>query len=242
MNDDRIVRASGRRLLLALFIEYNLFGAAWGVAWHFVDPTRESIALEMLAFALFELIAFWRWGSPGAYFLSIEAIPIGSFQYLPNEKLAVDPAVIRCESWFSMLVGVVMIVSGAKEFCRWTLWSPPAPHFGYESTAEFSALISMFFGVAEVYCGYLILKMRKLGWHAVLALSAVYLTDIFLSWDLLDQFAIDYLNSKAEFVGKNPPNESQIELVQAVFPEAVLIGVVAILFAVALISRRMRNK
>jgi hypothetical protein len=239
-----VIYASRLRLLLATYIDFMLFGVVWEVALHFSGFYDLNYLFKMLGFVLFELLLYWRFGSPGLVFMSISA-----YTYNHNrdrlrgnpfkKQLLVDPNIYRRENWFTILLAVVMILEGSKQFVRWTMWTPPLPYFGFETTIYISAFISMALGVGNVIAGYLLLKLRRTAMYLTLSLSTVYVVSAIMSWEMWDGTAETMVRARRAFQGI-PVRPGEVEIMQFLLPEAIVAVAAAFLLAVIFVRKRLQ--
>ena len=115
--------ASRKRRLLAIYVDFVLFSAVYGVAHHFAEELLSGNVYKLLGFALLEACLLLGWKrSVGLHFLSIRRAEEG--------KLLVDPAIYQRESWLTIFLGVLLLLDGSKAFVRWTTFAVPRPSFG----------------------------------------------------------------------------------------------------------------
>ena len=243
--------ASGRRQLLAVYLDYLLFGGLWAlVLWalgpRFAAVTREAVVAKTLVFAVVEiaLVRFARW-SPGNALLSIE-LPGSELLYPPGPSAA-RPAVptvperqLLAETWWTVLFGVVAILSGVKQAVRWTVAAPPTPWFGLELPAAGSAALCIAVGVLECLVGAAALRLRP----AVLPLSAAVhgasIASAVLAYDLLPAWIAEYVTAWRAQQGLPASPADAAEAARWMPPFFVLLPVIALGWSV-LVWRRARR-
>ncbi len=238
-----VIIASWKRILLAAYIDYLIFSVFWEVVWHFIGPSEGPFLLKFLFFTMFELLSFWRIGSPGQYFVSIYSSEqewrMSQFRYNPaSSRLLVSPEIFNNESWLTILLGILFILDGSKECVRWTMWTPATPYFGLEPNFVTSIIISVIFGVVYIYIGYLLLKLKRSGFIAGIGTLIIYIVSIVLSWKYWDDYVTKYVIQKRAFQNL-PVREGEIEMMKMIMPEGVIIFSIIILFVLLLVGKKL---
>ena len=238
-----VISASLKRILLAAYIDYLLFSVFWEIVWHFIGPAEGPFLLKFLFFTMFELLSFWRIGSPGQYFLSIYSSEqewrMSQFRYNPaSSGLLVQPEIFNNESWLTILLGILFILDGSKECVRWTMWAPATPYFGLGPDFVTSTIISVIFGVVYIYIGCLILKLKKSGFITGIGTLIIYIVSIVLSWKYWDDFVTRYVMQRRAFQNL-PVRDGEIEMMKMVMPEGVIIFSIIILFVLLLVRKKL---
>jgi hypothetical protein len=224
-----------------------MFSAAWAlVLWAFSQafPTLETVpaVTKFVGFLVLEalLLRVVRW-SPGNELLGIRLRLAGEFLVSRQESflsgtLLVDPRLLRSEAWWTMLFGVVAILNGAKTAVRWTMFTPPAPVFGVQLSAEASAVVYVASGTLECLVGAAALQMR---WY-VLTVSVTYYglssLSAYLSRDLLPGWVEAYTQARRAYQGV-PVRPGEVEQMQAIVPLLSIIPLVLLVWALAVFLR-----
>jgi len=191
--------ATKKRKVLALYLDYLLFGVPWSIAVWILTSTvpgleREPWGARIVLFALLEwsILKFVK-SSPGQWLLGIRdvgrvdpSIPID--QGGVRITKVVEPWLKSNERWWIILFGVLAILNGSKSMVRWTMWGVAMPFFGIELTEATSAVVMTLFGMLECAVGIAALRLKPI----VLPLGVVNyganLVSIVLSWPLLPQW------------------------------------------------------
>ena len=243
--------ASGRRQLLAVYLDYLLFGGVWALAVWALGPrlagvTREAVVAKTLVFAIVEiaLVRFARW-SPGNALLSIE-LPGSELLYPPGRSAgrpavpAVPERLLLAETWWTILFGVLAILSGVEQAVRWTVAAPPTPWFGLELPAAGSAALCIVVGVLECLVGAAALRLRP----AVLPLSVVVhgasIASAVLAYDVLPAWIAEYVAAWRAHQGLPASPGEAAEAARWMPPLFVLLPPIALGWSV-LVWRRARR-
>ena len=113
------VYASRRRLLLAAYLDFCLFGAIWGLVLHVAPRPFHQPFLDVLAFVPLELLLFRTDRSPGQRMLGIRredpetVVDPGAPQRGRHVHL-VDPVLLAHENPLTIVLGVLFVNDGAK--------------------------------------------------------------------------------------------------------------------------------
>ncbi|MET0340689.1 MAG: hypothetical protein ABW252_06790 [Polyangiales bacterium] len=160
---------SRKRLLLAIYVDLLLFTtvsqlASWLVAQRAFSP---SLPVAAFAFAAIELGILRVGGSPGTWSLGI----------VRHEGVrAVLPAWPRRERWWTVLVGVLALLSGAKEATRWTVGLPPPPFMGLTLSWDQAAAVITTSGIVSILAGVGVLRTHARAALLGLAINLVTTT------------------------------------------------------------------
>lgn len=235
--------ASTKRLLLAVYLDYLIYGSAWEIVWYFIGPEKASLVFELLLFFLVESLLLWLYDTPGFRYLSIDSLPViksprdVQFNFFGKHRF-VDPTILNGERWYTMTIGVLFILDGAKLLARWTAYGPPLPFFGIETTVLSHAGFAICFGAISIFVGYLVLKLRRSA--LALGISLVVLQGIstLMSWDMWDTKVVEMVTARREYLGM-PIRPGEIEIMQALVPEGFLVILVLMLVALFLIRKRL---
>ncbi len=244
--------ASRWRLLLAAYVDYLLFGAVWAlVVW--VAPRvlpgfeREPLWVKLAIFAAVELflLRVLRW-SPGQRLLGI----------LPRRRAAADrsdatageetgfvvePRILASERWWTILIGVLLVLDASKALVRWTQFTPPAPWFGTVPTFAVAAVAAVGVGMVELWIAVGVLRLRRQVVFPAVALYGALAISALLSWRLWPQWAARYVEARRAFQGV-PVRDGEVELMQAVAPLVSLGAPIIWLLAVFAVWLRLRRR
>jgi len=240
---ESFIPPSKLRRLLAAYIDYLLFGMLWETAVHIIAPGGVSVLYKFFGFFIFEAVLMWRMGSPGMYFLSIYAASQTIFSSDENDKISamrlmVNPNIYSNEKWYTILIGVFIIISGCKEFIHWTVYTTPIPIFGFFPGAVMTAIINMIIGAIIIFAGYHILKLSKKGLYLTLLSGVIYIFSIIRGWGLWDEVVTQTMIERRALQGRTL-TDTEIELVRMLFPEIYLISTILLMLTVILIARRL---
>jgi hypothetical protein len=236
------VFASGTRLALAIYLDYLLFGSVWSLGLRFLASGESYDLAQYLSFASVEALLIWmvKW-SPGEFLMSMEYLrepddPIEPEGHRASGRLAVHSGIWARETVLTIALGVYFILDGTKSLVRWTTWSPPAPFFGSQLTADWGVVLAVVSGLVFIGLGAAALRLAPFAPHLVIAFSLFQLADIGVIWRLWDDFTREMIVRRREHKGL-PVREGEIEFAQAIMPEGAVAAALAQI-AVAVISRR----
>ena len=214
--------ASSKRLLLAVYLDFLIFSAAWGVLVFALADGQPFTAARYVAFVVLEAmaVALFKW-SPGYYALSIVDKSKELSAHEPGGMLGghpvVDVRILKQESLVTLGLGVYLVLEGTKGFVRWTMWTPPQPMFGVQLSAQASIVAAMVEGVVTTGTGLAVLRLHRLALPAVPLLAMVQLLNLALSWPLLPGFIAEAQMRRREFQGL-PVRPGEIEFLQKFMP------------------------
>jgi hypothetical protein len=193
----------------------------------------------------FLLLKNLRW-SPGSTMLSIrfdepERIePEGEgWSGLWDRPASVDGWIKSHESWLTLLLGVFLVNAGTKELVRWTMWQPPMPFFGFETTVHVSSVIAVSIGLVEIFLAWAVFRLRFVAVSIGVAYSLLNLISVVMSWDLWDAWVAEYVARRRAFQ-QLPIRENEIEQMQAITPEGVVVvlALLLVLFLILIVPLR----
>lgn len=223
--------ASKKRRGVGVYVDYLLFAAvAAPVQW--IAQSRGvqlHWAVVFFAFALVESSLIKKLGSSAGYW----ALGIVRREGAP----VVEASIKRRERWWTMALGVGLILKGAKDVVRWTEGLPPLPVFG--SGADVGAfLVVSALGAGNVGAGLAILRCRSVGAFMGMAVFVLEAGVLALSWSGIEGWIAARLSIRSELRGRGPVTAEQIAEFQGIF--YVTLGVGMILTAVALVFTYLR--
>jgi hypothetical protein len=235
-----LVPVSRRRLLLAIYLDFVVFSALWGLLDHYLFRGPEgwrslSGPAKFTTFLLLELLLHKtvRW-SPGRWLLSI--VPMGGTPVLdgPEEprRFGVPATILARENWLTLLAGTLLLLDGAKGVVRWTMFTPPAPFFGWIPGAAVWPWIAVADGMIECAIAYLFFRLRPAAVAVGIPYLGLTLASIVTSWDLWDAWVADYVVRRRAYQGL-PVRPDEIEKMQAFTPE---MQVAAIAFSLVIMA------
>jgi len=230
----RWIPARRGRVLLAACVDLLIASVPWAYLVAVTDRIAPGFAtqphmIQYAAFAIVELIVLNRTSlSPGAHLLGIRFATAKSGRsridiLWRNRVPFVDRNLRKSESWFSILVGLFLLYDATKALVRWTMYSPPLPLFGIQTSGLGGVLTSVTIGAIEALIACLVLRMRPgalmLGapFYGLLAVSAA------VSWNLWDDWAARYVVARRAYEGL-PVRPGEIESLQSMSPELVIVG------------------
>lgn len=242
MYADEYRPASRKRLVLAAYLDLVLFNTLAALAWRYVAPGQEPPWLKYAVFLGLEaaLMLVVRW-TPGEWLMSVRQIARAWDAIEPGGKSAapflVNARVWKRESFWTAALGVFLIVDGAKEAVRWTMWTPPLPWFGTRLDPEW-AMVS---GLVSLALGALVLRVHAAAPLAVAGASAATATSVLMSWSLWPEFAQGMVTRRRAFQGL-PVRPGEVELMQAALAWGVLAILAAQIVIVVAYRRRFTEK
>ncbi len=225
--------ASRGRLALAIYLDWIVFSVPWAFvhyallsvspAWNNLSTLAKFILFAALEVTLHRLI---KW-SPGATLLSVRyAHPIDPA--IPRDVAAttrravVNATVKARESWFTVLVGVLLLLDGTKTMVRWTMWAPPAPFFGdYVSDAAWP-VVAVLTGLLQCGLAVLFFRLRVLAGVASAGYFALALLSTIQSWNLWDGGVAEMTRRRRAYQGL-PVRADEIERMQSLTPEVLVV-------------------
>ncbi len=243
-------KVSLARRFLDVYVDYMIFGAAWALAvWGLskVFPTIETLPFlaKFLTFALAEVLLFKvvKW-SPGNDLLGIRLRLCDEYlasrqQSLFSGELVVDPRLKTNEAWWTMLFGVLAILDGAKSAVRWTMFAPPLPLFGIQSSETVSAVVSVAAGVAECSVGAAALQLHRMVFPLSASVYGLAALSAFLSRELWPRWIEASVVARRTFQGV-PVRAGEVEMMQSLAPWLAVFPVLLLAWAVAVHSRVRR--
>lgn len=210
-------QASKKRLFLAFYLDYLVFTAfSVPAAWLMLRTTgfQTGWLIQFAVFVVVEWATIRLIGSsPGTWMLGIERGD-GPPRVLPRIKTT--------ERWWTMLLGVGSVLSGAKAMVRWTQGQPVFPYFGLQS--ELGAIaVTTIVGAAVLSAGVLILRCRWEGSVLGIGVSVVQAIAVLLARPHAHDWAVRALTYRRELRGQEPPALEEMQVMETVFPVALLV-------------------
>lgn len=136
-----MIAANRRRIVLAAYLDYLVLGAlasllVWALESSIPALRAVSLPARLAVFLVVEILLLRqaRW-SPGSWLLALKVhrpsdLEGASQPTLGGRVFLVDRAIAEGERWWTFLLGVLSILSGAKSLARWTQFVAPAAVFG----------------------------------------------------------------------------------------------------------------
>jgi hypothetical protein len=245
-------RASRPRRLLAVYLDYLLFGALWALLFWSAsrlipELARLHPAVKAVVFVFGEVLLLrFVSRSPGHSLLGIRVAVSRAYlescqSSLLSPELVIEPRLLYVERWWTILFGILAILEGAKGAVRWTMFTPPAPFFGAQTSHAVSALLSLSFGILEILVGAAALRF----WRSLLPLAFVTYglaaLSAILSWDLWPEWIAASVKARRAWQDL-PVREGEIELLQAIMPALMIAVPVALILWALLIHLRARRE
>ncbi len=234
-----IFHASIKRRLLAVYIDFVMFGAAWIALSYFLRQALTLITPRfagLIIFAALEIVALKVKVSPGYSFLSIYPISLRRKDDAAKSKtmLLVDPRIKPFESWYAMILSVLFILDGSKSLTRWTLGMPALPFW-----SEAMPVVNILAGVVYFVIAYYILKLRRRGTRLAMIWMLVWMGYVCIAWNKWDGWIHDQLIARAALTGRDVQPEA-IAFVQQFVPEVFVIFIPVLLGLIYIAHRKMR--
>lgn len=218
--------ASIGRRILSWYVDYLFFAVAWVLLTYAVGAWIGigDLLLSLIVFLILRGVLGQFFVTPGAALLSID--PEGN----------VDRATRDRESWLTLTLGVMILLSGTKELVRWTQVGEVWPFFGFVPDPVAHIAISLVLGLLSVVAGCLILKLRRAGQLLGILLGLVYLLSAVLSWHLWDDLVARQVHARRAVQGL-PVRPGEVEFMQSLFPE-IVIGLCVVTILLLLVPSR----
>ena len=207
-----------RRLLLAIYLDLLLFVSAAALAsWLLRGGLGIDVGLGaiMLGFAVVELLAL-RWGrvSPGCWALGIVHA---------DGTRVVLPAWPARETWWTLLIGALGVLSGAKEVTRWTQGLPPPPFMGLSLSWDQAAAVVTTNGLLSMAAAIGVLRTRARAALLGALLSAIASASWLLSWHQIPTWVAARTIARRAVQGL-PVREGEIARMQWILPGGALVA------------------
>lgn len=231
--------ASKTRRILAVYVDFLLFSVVIAlVSWVLakVDPSLAVAPLwvQITTFLVVEAIILKvvAW-SPGHWSLGVYRANVPGL----GPKPIVNPSIANTERWWTMLLGVLIVLEGTKMAVRWALWHPPVPFMGIQLELAASTMLSVVMGAMLSAIGLFVLRCHTKAALLGMALYAISLISSVLSYELWSSWAAADVVARREYQGL-PVREGEIETIRHWMPMLVVAGP-ALMFAwLFAVSRR----
>jgi len=246
-----VVPAARRRIGLAGYLDYLVLGVPLGwLMWLYarVDPNVDRLpwAVRLISFLVLELLLVRqvRW-SPGSSLLGISvltptAVEEDSQETLAGRSFVVDAFLKREERWWTLLLGVFLVLDGAKAFTRWMWFVPPTHVFGIEIASALAPTVLVVEGAIAWMIAWGVLRLRTwpvLGGAVYMVLSSISET---VAWPVLPELIGRYTVLRRASQGLTV-RTGEVETMQAVMPYAIVITPAVIAVWLLFVALRARN-
>ncbi|MGB5351780.1 MAG: hypothetical protein WBN10_19380 [Polyangiales bacterium] len=226
---------SKKRFFLAFYLDYLVFTAfSAPAAWLILQATGFETGW-LIHFAVFVVV---EWAtirlvgsSPGSWMLGIERGD-GPPRVLARIKTT--------ERWWTMLLGVGSVLSGAKAMVRWTEGQPAFPFFGLQSEPAAIAVTTIV-GAAVLSAGVLVLRCRWEGALLGIGVSVLQSIAIVLGRPYVEDWMVRAMTHRRQLRGQEPPTLEQMQDMETVFAVVLVVfGTLTILLLLASFVRFRR--
>jgi hypothetical protein len=246
-----VVPAARRRIGLAGYLDYLVLGVPlawlmWLYAW--VNPGLDRLpwAVKLISFLVLEvlLVRQVRW-SPGSKLLGISvltptALEEGSQETLAGRRFVVDAHLKREERWWTLLLGVFLVLDGAKAFTRWMWFVPPTHVFCIEVSSALAPSVLVVEGAIAWVIAWGVLRLRPwpvLGGAVYMVVSSVSEA---VAWPILPELIARYIVLRRASQGLTV-KAGEVETMQAFMPYALVIAPAVIAVWLVLVALRARS-
>ena len=240
---------SRRRLWLALYLDYLLIGGPLEILLWALDPLvpglrKSSFLIRVAVVSVLDLALLGRhdW-SPGRRALGIvrQSPAPGAADAPPHRRpLVVDPRLLAAERWWTVLLGVYLVLDGTKLLMRWTLWSRPMPFLGMALDAPTSAVFQVMLGIVGCVVGVGVLRLRARVVVVGVVLMGLVMLSTIASWSLLPEWITHEVAARREVTGRvGRPGE--VEFMKALVPVGTVVASVLTMAWLGLVLRRARR-
>lgn len=230
-----MIAPSTKRWFLAAFIDYLLFtGIYEPIAWVIVQISgpRLGFVVSLAAFAVVRSTVVRIAGAtPGRWALGITSDPTSW----------VDETMLARETWWSMLLGTLFILEGAKNLVRWTQGLPPPPLLGSATPEEFAFLTVSLFGLVGMIAGVMILRTHAHGPRLGAFVLAMELWTTIANRDAFRDWAPQVLAARRALQGR-PLRAGEVELAQSLLSVGTPILATVGLLCLAAMAVRFRRR
>lgn len=206
-------RASQKRQLLAIYIDFLLFEAvyqpiAWlGIASGLLEENWVKFFLFILSTTLVRIRKIL---SPGQRAVGIVVSKTWGKDAVP----LVNSQDKRMERWWTVLMGVLLLLEGSKNLVRWTLALPVQPLLGSDSPEWLGVAFVSALGALNVFAGFLVLRANSKGALLGLAVMTTQLACLVSHRSDFSVWAEKSVLARRELQGL-PVREGEIEMAQS---------------------------
>lgn len=230
-----VVSPSRKRQLLALYVDYLIFTAAYQpIAW--VLRSMASVDNWFIAPAVFVGLRGVAWAlkllAPGQWALGIHG----------GQTLTVEPRILQRERWWTVAAGVLLVLEGSKNAVRWTQGLPVEPLLGLSAPEWIATTAITMFGGINIAAGLLILRTRFAGALLGIGVLGAEVLAAAVHRDGFRQWAGQAVVARRALQGL-PVRDGEIEMMQFLMATGLpaLIGVGVIWLSVVAVSFRADN-
>lgn len=225
MTTEFVYSASKKRRLLAIYLDFLFFSAAWGILEFSLSAQTLPGLARLTAFAILEVLVYRYLYPPGKHLLSI------------GVDGTVDAAIRSRESWVTMALAVFLVLDGSKQLVRWAEMPVQQPFFGLLPERNLQIAVNVLSGLLFILAGYGFFKLRSFGLWLTLALATAGIASAAFSWELWDSAAAEWVRIRREVQGR-PVHDGEIAFMQRLVPEMLLAAYGAVLLAAIASAKR----
>jgi hypothetical protein len=243
--------ASRKRLFVAGYLDYLIVGVPLALAVHLItsqwqEMQRASWPIRMAFFLTLEFVLMKKtqW-SPGMRAMGIVAFRRSPFER-PNDPresrpaYLVEPAIFHRERWWTILLGVLLILDGARVAVRWTLWHAPMPLMGMQPGETAAILIRIVTGALEIVAGAGVLRLSRPGVALGAGVLGFQIVSWLTSWSLLPGWAAREVLARRAAAGA-APRQGEIAFMQSFAPVVMVAGGLLVMGWLVLAGWRVRR-
>lgn len=236
--------ARRRRMVLVAYLDLLILslpgGAIEQAVRHFLTGTSMPLWLELLAYAIVELILlrFISW-SPGCSLLGVRLVEArtygsGADRIWKGRLPFVSRELKSRESWLTLALGTLILNGAMKSLIRWAMWNPPMPMFGHPTDELTGAIVWIASGAIETAVAIALFRVDVRGVIIGIPYHAAHLVSAVAGWRLWGAWAEEMVVRRRAYQGL-PVRAGEIEMVRAiaaVLTVGTLVVMIALLLAV----------
>ena len=220
-------RPSRKRVLLAVYIDYLIFTAAYQpVAWALRSVAPASnwfVALAVFA-VLRGVASLLNRSSPGTWSLGIRyESHLGM-----RPRAVLNERLVARSRWWTLAAGTLLVLEGSKNAVRWTQGLPIEPLLGAGTPHGMAAASITLLGLANIVAGALTLRTRVAGAALGIAVLAGEFAATVANREAFERWAADAVVARRGLQGI-PVRDGEIEMMQTVattvLPFAIAMGI-----------------
>ena len=188
------------------------------------------------------LLRFTSW-SPGSHLLGIRLVPARTHEsFVDRIWEGRVPFVARRlkerESWLRIAAGTLMLNEASKSLIRWTMWTPPVPLFGHQTTETMGAVVAMGGGVIEALIAVSLLGVSVRAALIGIPYYALQLVSAVWSWSLWSDWAGEMMVRRRAYQNL-PVRPGEVDMVQSFAAILTVGGALLMLVILALTIPRL---
>ncbi len=243
--------ASRKRLFLAGYLDYLIAGVPLVLAVHLItsqwqEMQRASWPIRMAFFLTLEFLFLKKiqW-SPGMRAMGIVAFRRSPFERPIDPREArpaylVEPRIFYQERWWTILLGVLLILEGTRVAARWILWHAPMPFMGMQPGETAAILIRIVTGALEIVAGAGLLRLSRPGVTLGLGVLGFQIASWIVSWSLLPGWVAREVVARRAAAGA-APRQGEIAFMQSFAPIVMVAGGLVMVSWLLLAGWRVRR-